>query len=322
MYESDDDEMIYLLRREFEDLGRYDNVKNPVATTWLISFRHLSSLDPLAADYLRLMSVLAERDIPRSLLPHSGKARMVDALGTLKSYAFITEREGLASYDIHRLVHVSARHWLKERGEWNVWTTKALQQVAEMFPHPDQENRDLWIIYLPHAQSVLNVRKDADDEKAERDVLSVVGEAFNALGKYPEAETLHQQALALRERTLGIKHPDTLASMNNLGVTLRLEGKYQNSEQIHRRTLVLRESTLGTEHPDTLTSMDNLASVLDDQDKFQDAEQIHRQTLKLRKNVLHENHPAVFKSMNGLASVLYHQEKNARRSRCTNRHSS
>jgi len=85
---------------------------------------------------------------------------------------------------------------------------------------------------------------------------------------------------------------------------------------------VLRESTLGTEHPDTLTSMDNLASVLDDQDKFQDAEQIHRQTLKLRKNVLHENHPAVFKSMNGLASVLYHQEKNARRSRCTNRHSS
>jgi hypothetical protein len=41
---------IDLLNEEFEDDGRYYNIKNPVTTTWLISFQRIRHRDPLAAD--------------------------------------------------------------------------------------------------------------------------------------------------------------------------------------------------------------------------------------------------------------------------------
>ncbi|KAF5122371.1 hypothetical protein E5D57_012848 [Metarhizium anisopliae] len=40
-YRSSDKNMIRLLSRDFEDQGRYKTIKNPVATTWLISFDHI-----------------------------------------------------------------------------------------------------------------------------------------------------------------------------------------------------------------------------------------------------------------------------------------
>ena len=53
IYQSDDDELIYLLSKDFEDRGRYKNVKNPIATTWLISFCQILNCDSLAVDCLR-----------------------------------------------------------------------------------------------------------------------------------------------------------------------------------------------------------------------------------------------------------------------------
>jgi tetratricopeptide (TPR) repeat protein len=309
IYESDDDEMIYLLSQEFEDLGRYDNIKNPIAKTWLISFRQILHTNPLAADYLRFMSFLAEQDIPRSLFAPDWKAKTTEAIGTLKAYKFITEREHSGSYDIHRLVQVSARYWLKESGEWDVWATKALRHLAKAFPSPKHENRDVWMRYIPHTQYVLKFRKGADDGEAERDLLFNVGESFHLLGKYQEAENMHRQALELREKALGKEHPDTLMSMNNLAAVLRQQGKYEEAEQMHRQTLGLRERVLGKEHPNTLTSMNNLAIVLNRQGKYEEAEQMHRQTLELRERVLGKEHPDTLASMNNLANVLNRQGK-------------
>ena len=70
---------------------------------------------------------------------------------------------------------------------------------------------------------------------------------------------MHRQTLELREKVLGVEHPDTLMSMNNLAMVLQAQGKYEAAEEMHRQTLELREKVLGPEHPDTLTSMNNLA---------------------------------------------------------------
>ncbi len=45
-----------------------------------------------------------------------------------------------------------------------------------------------------------------------------LAEVLSSQGKYKEAEEMHGQALALRERVLGKEHPDTLLSMNNLAL--------------------------------------------------------------------------------------------------------
>jgi hypothetical protein len=79
-----EEEVIDLLSEEFEDDGRYHNVKNPVATTWLISFEQIRYRDPLAADYLSFMVCIDPKDIPQSLLPAGvSRKRETDAIGTL-----------------------------------------------------------------------------------------------------------------------------------------------------------------------------------------------------------------------------------------------
>ena len=48
-----------------------------------------------------------------------------------------------------------------------------------------------------------------------------LAEVLSSQGNYEEAEQIHRQALALRERVLGKEDPDTLTSKNNLAEVLR-----------------------------------------------------------------------------------------------------
>jgi Tfp pilus assembly protein PilF len=61
-------------------------------------------------------------------------------------------------------------------------------------------------------------------------------------GKYEEAEAMHRRALKGREKVLGLEHPDTLASVNNLGVVLERQDKYEEAKTMHRRALEVKES--------------------------------------------------------------------------------
>ncbi|EKG12751.1 NB-ARC domain-containing protein, partial [Macrophomina phaseolina MS6] len=102
-----EEEVIHLLSEEFEDDGRYRNVKNPVATTWLISFEQVRQRDPLAAEYLSFMACVEPKDIPQSLLPPGPtRKKEIEAIGTLSAYSFITKRPIDMALDLHRLVHL------------------------------------------------------------------------------------------------------------------------------------------------------------------------------------------------------------------------
>jgi hypothetical protein len=140
IYETNDEELVYLLSVDFEDQGRYREIKNPIASTWLISFQQISNRDPLAEEYLCFMSCVAQQDIPSSILPPATKRRELEAIGTLRAYAFVTKRDAQDSYDIHRLVQITMRNWLKERGQFRLWSGKALVRIAAVFPLPKHEN--------------------------------------------------------------------------------------------------------------------------------------------------------------------------------------
>ncbi|KAK3935926.1 putative kinesin light chain [Diplogelasinospora grovesii] len=314
LFRSSDKDMIDLLSRNFEDRYRYQGIQNQyqgmqnaVATTWLISFRQISHDNPLAADYLRFMCFLAEKDIPESLLSPARNTQTVEAIGALKAYAFITQREGRDTFDVHRLVRLAMQNWLDKGGELEECITRAIQRLAEAFPFPEHENRDVWVKYLPHAQTALEFRKGSSDEETESYLLYNVAVSYHILGKYKEAEQMCRQTLELKEKVLGKEHPGTLSSMNNLAETLRHQGKYEEAGQMHRQTLELREKVLGKEHPDTLSSINNLANVLKEQGKDEEAGQMHRQTLELKEKVLGKEHPGTLISMNNLANVLKDQ---------------
>ena len=92
-------------------------MKNPVATTWLISFEQIRQRDPLAADYLSFMACVDAKDIPQSLLPPGqSRKKEIDAMGILQGYSFIAKRSADSAVNIHRLVHLAMRNWLRKEG--------------------------------------------------------------------------------------------------------------------------------------------------------------------------------------------------------------
>ena len=301
--QSSDRTLIKLLSKDFEDRGRYKTIRNPIATTWLISFEQVSRDNQLAASYLRFMCFLAEKDIPVSLLPEADdELEMVEAIATLKAYAFIVQRKTADSFDMHRLVRLAMRNWLA--GKEEKCTTRVIQRLNEVFPFPEHENRDVWMKYLPHIQAALDFREDVDDEEARSELLHNIGWAFQLLGKYKEAERVYRQVLGLKRKVYGGYHHSTLNAMNNFACVFKSVGKYEEAEQMHRQTLELRKKVLGDEHPNTLDSMNNLALVLDNLGRYTEAEQMHRQEWKLVEKIYGKEDPSTLTSMNNLAFVL------------------
>ncbi|RKK62252.1 hypothetical protein BFJ66_g1057 [Fusarium oxysporum f. sp. cepae] len=302
---SSDATLVKLLSQEFKDRGRYDRIKNPVATTWLISFKHISRDSPRAREYLEFICFLAERDIPISLLPPaSDEMETEEALGTLEAYGFITRREEGESLDMHQLVRLAMWNWLREEGQARQMYCDVVQRLDEVFPFPEHENREIWMRYMAHAQRVVESDEECEDEEAMSGLLFNVAEALSMQGRYEGAAKLYRETLEMRQKVLGKEHPNTFSSMNNLAIVLNNMGEYEEAEKMHRETLELKEKVLGKEHPDTLDSMNNLATVLRKIGKYKEAEKMHRETLEAREKVLGKEHPSTLNSMNNLALVL------------------
>ncbi|KAL5384077.1 hypothetical protein DPSP01_005552 [Paraphaeosphaeria sporulosa] len=305
-----------LFGEHFEDPSRYKEMESTVARTWHISFDQIQRQDRLAAECLSFMACIDRINVPRSLLPRGGSVlQQTKAIGTLKGYAFVTERQQASQepgsekcFDMHRLVHMASVWWLDRHGEGPAWTARAAARLEELLPRGGHVRKEVWTGYLAHAIHV--TRPDSVlEETAKASLLDRIGRCQSSLGQYSAAETVHRQALSLRKRKLGDKHTDTLTSMNYLAEALESQGKYEEGESMNRETLALREKVLGREHPDMLTSMSNLAFVLERQGKYEEAESMNQETLALREKVLGREHPDTLTSMGNLALVLERQGK-------------
>jgi len=78
--------------------------------------------------------------------------------------------------------------------------------------------------------------------------------------KYKEAANLLNDALTIREKTLGENHPAVAATLNNLAVLYGKRGKYKDAEPLCKRALEIREKVLGKDHPDVAKQLNNLVS--------------------------------------------------------------
>jgi len=308
LLEDTEQNIIDILSEEFEDEGRYSYVRNPVATTWFISFKQIQRHDPLAAEYLSFMSCIDAKDIPQSLLPPAESTKKAfDAIGTLSAYSFVTRHQGSELLDLHRLVHLATRNWLRTESILGQWTAKALERLEEVFPDIGHINRSMWRTYLPHARHALESRLDVDIVFEETGLLWKFGMCVYNDGRYDEAEKAFTQLIETRRRVLGVEHPFTLTSMNNLALTYRNQGRWKEAEELFVQVIETNKRVLGVEHPETLTSMGNLALTYHDQGRWNEAEELGVQVTETRKRVLGVEHPSTLTSMNNLALTYCNQ---------------
>jgi tetratricopeptide (TPR) repeat protein len=293
---------IELLGEEFEDDGRYAEIQNPVATTWLVSFLQIQQVDKIASDCLSFMACINPRDIPESILLATISAkRKVEALGLLKAYSFVTAQVDDGIFSLHRLVHLATRNWLRERETLESWIKKTADQLDESFPDSNHDNRQKWRDYLPHALYLANSAEFQAHQDNYHDFLTRIGSCLQSDGRYDEAEVVFRKVLEMREAAYGLEHPNTLTSVSQLGSVLAQQGKYKEAEAMDRRALQGGEKVLGPEHPSTLTSMANLASTYRNQGRWNEAEKLEVQVMETRKIVLGAEHPDTLTSMVNLA---------------------
>ncbi|KAF2202161.1 kinesin light chain [Delitschia confertaspora ATCC 74209] len=319
IYRDSKEDAIELLSKDFEDHGRYRDMKNPVVTTWYISFKQIRKQNPLAADYLSFMACTTGEKIPESLLlPGHSTQAVIGAVGMLDAYAFITERRERQrgretqhqerTFDMHRLVNLAMHNWLKEHQQWDGWVNRTLARLVEIVPYGSYKRREIWTAYLPHAMDIVELPEACNSEDSVL-LLDRIGRCEQTLGRYEAAEATHRKVLKQREKLLGKKNPHTLTSMNEVALALSYQGRYAEADKMYQETLALEEKMLGEEHSDTLTSMNNMEFVLNNQGKYTEAEEMHQKTLALREKVLGKEHPETLISMNGVALALGNQGK-------------
>ena len=130
---------------------------------------------------------------------------------------------------------------------------------------------------------------------------------LDGLGRFEESEVLYKTCLDLRRESLGRDHPDTINTMNNLGLVYNQQGRYHEAEKLHKTCSILYNRKLGVNDTKTMNSMNNLANVYVNQERYDEAEALYTQCLALRRANLGPDHPATLDSMNNLANVFCSQ---------------
>ena len=81
---------------------------------------------------------------------------LAKALGILKAFSLISANEADNTFDIHRLVHLATRNWLRKSGEFDKWAISCLKIMVEEFPSGEYGTLDTCDLYLPHTNAALS----------------------------------------------------------------------------------------------------------------------------------------------------------------------
>ncbi|CZR68212.1 related to kinesin light chain [Phialocephala subalpina] len=335
-FQKSDRKRTSLLNHENEHLRRDPEAKNSIITTWQISFDHIREIRPSAADLLSLMSFFDRQGIPEALLRSRDEQRnnndvytsndagysdddedntsqssvsdgFEDDILVLRNYSFISVNTDGITFEMHGLVQLATRKWLKAHEQQERWKQQFIKNLYAVLPTGEYKNWAKCQELFPHAQSA--VAHQPEEQDSLRDWASILYKAAWyawRMGKGVEAENMSIQAMKVRKRILGREHNDTLDSMAMVSLAYNLRGRWDAAKELELQVMETRKTQLGADHPNTLTSMANLASTYSDQGRWDVAEELELRVLEISKTKLGAaklgaDHPDTLISMSNLA---------------------
>jgi CHAT domain-containing protein/tetratricopeptide (TPR) repeat protein len=135
-----------------------------------------------------------------------------------------------------------------------------------------------------------------------------LSEQFDELykeGRYEEAVSPAESALAIREKVLGLDHPSVANSLNDLGDLCYVRGDYGRAESLLSRALAIREKALGPNHPMVATSLSNLALLYKKKGEYERADPLFRRALMIYFKAGGPQDQAATEVINQIASLYY-----------------
>jgi tetratricopeptide (TPR) repeat protein len=300
-----------------------------VAKTFSLAIDEAAKVHPAAGPLIVHAALLAPEPIPLYLFSEAREKfgdplapaleddGLIEAIAALRAFALVDretiadERDPATTTDcirLHRLVRQVAA--ARCDGAARDDTRRALiEATAALYPADVFYNPSTW----PRARrldafALELAAGDAVPTGSEQSAVSLLDCAGSyrhaALAAFAQARPLHEQALAIREKTLGPEHPDTATSLNNLALVLKDEGDFAGARPLYERALAIDEKVLGPEHPETAIDLANLALLLREQGDLAAARPLLERALAIREKALGPEHPYTATSLNNLALVL------------------
>ena len=181
-------------------------------------------------------------------------------------------------YSMHKLVHEWGYERLDKEAERQVECCISVWQLMRRLTSRIGENPMTRMRIGPHIMACYQrLSKQCDLGRMSRQGIM---DTLDHLGDFLRRNEQWNFGYELRifaynhNLDLGPSNPDTLTSVNNLGLVLQYQGNYEEAERLFRQAVKGYEKALGPTHPYTLTSVNNLGSVLQKQRMHEEAERL------------------------------------------------
>ncbi|KAH7083757.1 hypothetical protein FB567DRAFT_426572, partial [Paraphoma chrysanthemicola] len=173
-----------------------------------------------------------------------------DDLHMLRSYSFVAIGGEGGTFEMHALVQLAMRQWLRVNGQLERLAGQYIRAPCFAFPVGEHENWSKCEALFPHAKSALVVQPKED--VALREWASLLYEAAWYAwrkGNVADAETMAIASMKVRRRVLGKRHEETLSSIEMVGLAYNLSGQWKEAEELEVQVMETSVRVLGKEHP-------------------------------------------------------------------------
>ena len=295
--------------------GRNADYAKTVLTTWNISIEKINSEE--AKQLFNICAYFASEAIPlqifidnREQLPAplhdqlEGEWDINELIEELTRYSLISSEKNNSLLFMHRLIQEVVRYYLDEDVQW---LYRALDTIFNAFDF-DYGDKETFNIILPHALEIASHAEEIKDVQEKiGQIYSLAGHGLYNLGQYPKALEWYHEALKISERILGVKHPITAITYNNIATIYYNQGNYTKALTWCHKVIDIQEQILEKDHSIIATAYNIKALVYYNLNEYIIALEWYYKALNIQKKVLGKNHPDTAMTYNNIAAVYYNQ---------------
>jgi len=163
--------------------------------------------------------------------------------------------------------------------------TERIQKfMLNLFDGGDQEvgpSDSLRVITLVD-RGLLEARTLNNDPKLQGELFQNLGDIYEKLGKFEQADSLLQSALEQRKSVYGVDSREVAESLVELGLLRDAEGKYEDAEGMVRAGLAIDKQKMSPGHPAIARATSALGKVLEDRGSYDAAIQVLQEAVRVQ----------------------------------------
>ena len=149
----------------------------------------------------------------------------------------------------------------------------------------------------------------ADEPAALATAHEAIGQTYQSLGLYDEAERRLRKALEIRVDLFGREHAAVATSLNCLGMLLLDKSDFAEAQPLFEEALAIRQRACADEPAAIAESLNNLGLARQYRRRYEEATSLHRAALAIYQRICDGDRPETAACLSHLAMALFNDEQ-------------